>query len=132
MQDYKSLKVWEKAHQLVLDIYKATNNFPKEELFGLVSQLRRASVSIPTNIAEGSSRQSKKDFIRFLEIAFGSAKEVEYELLLSNDLKYFQVDIFTKLDNQIKEIKKMLVGLIQSIENKKWFITAICILLTAN
>ncbi|MFA5804860.1 MAG: four helix bundle protein [Melioribacteraceae bacterium] len=119
MQDYKSLKVWEKAHQLVLDIYKATNNFPKEELFGLVSQLRRASVSIPTNIAEGSSRKSIKDFIRFLEIAFGSAKEVEYELFLSNDLKYLQIEVFTKMDNQIKEIKKMLVGLIQSIENKK-------------
>ncbi len=119
MQDYRSLKVWEKAHQLVLDVYKATNNFPKEELFGLVSQIRRASVSIPTNIAEGTSRKSKKDFIRFLEIAFGSAKEVEYELFLSNDLKYFQTEVFTKLDNQIKEIKKMLIGLIQSIENKK-------------
>ncbi len=119
MQDYKSLKVWEKAHKFVLDIYKATSNFPKEELFGLVSQLRRAAVSIPTNIAEGSSRNSKKDFIRFLEIAFGSAKEVEYELLLSNDLKYLQIEIFTKLDDQIKEIKKMLIGLIQSIENKK-------------
>lgn len=118
MQDYKSLKVWEKAHQLVLDIYKATYNFPKEELFGLVSQLRRAAVSIPTNIAEGTSRKSRKDFIRFLEIAFGSAKEVEYELFLSNDLKYIQNEIFTKLDNQIKEIKKMLVGLIYSIENK--------------
>ena len=66
MQDYKSLKVWEKAHQLVLDIYKATNNFPKEELFGLVSQLRRASVSIPTNIAEGSSRKKQKGFSALL------------------------------------------------------------------
>ncbi|MBA4406860.1 four helix bundle protein [bacterium] len=117
MQDYKSLKIWEKAHHLVLDIYRATDNFPKAELFGLVSQLRRAAVSIPTNIAEGSSRKSKKDFLRFLEIAFGSAKEVEYELFLSSDLGYIHTENFTALDNQVKEVKKMLVGLMQNIEN---------------
>lgn len=119
MQDYKSLNVWKKSHVLVLDIYKVTKDFPKEEVYGFTSQIRRAAVSIPTNIAEGSSRRSKKDFIRFLEIAFGSAKEVEYELFLSNDLGYFHVEVFNKLDNQVKEIKKMLVGLIQSIESKK-------------
>lgn len=106
MQDYTSLKVWEKAHQFVLDIYRVSKHFPKSELFGLVNQLRRAATSIPTNIAEGTSRRSKKDFVRFLEIAFGSAKEVEYQLFLSKELEYLNNDEFYLLDQKIKKLKK--------------------------
>lgn len=116
MQDYKSLKVWQKAHSLVLEIYFLTSQYPKEELYGLTSQIRRAAISIAANIAEGSSRKSKKDFTRFLEIGFGSAKEVEYELLLSKDLNYIQLESFTKIQHQIEEIKKMFVGLMKAIQ----------------
>ena len=83
MQNYKDLQVWKKSHELTLEIYKVTKSFPKEEIFALVSQLRRASASIPTNIAEGSGRFTKKDFASFLQISLGSAQEVEYLILLS-------------------------------------------------
>lgn len=106
MQDYTSLKVWEKSHQFVLEIYRITKLFPNSEIFGLVSQLRRAAVSIPSNIAEGTSRKSKKDFRRFLEIAFGSAKEVDYQLYLSKELGYVSDKEYFLLDQNIKEIKK--------------------------
>lgn len=116
MQDYRSLKVWEKAHQLVLNVYKATASFPREELFGLVSQLRRAAVSIPTNIAEGSGRGSKADFSRFLQISFGSASELEYEFMLSKDLGYISENSFQEIVPLIEEVKKMLGGLLKSIK----------------
>ncbi len=87
-KDFRNLKVWEKSHRLTLQMYKITRSFPKEELYGLTSQIRRASVSVPTNIAEGCGRGSDADFKRFLQIAFGSASEVEYLLLLSTDLQY--------------------------------------------
>jgi four helix bundle protein len=103
MQDYQSLKVWEKAHRFTLDIYGITKEFPQIKLYGLLSQIRRASVSITTNIAEGTNKKSKKDFIRFLETALCSAQEVEYELLLSNNLEYVSEHKFVELDNQIKE-----------------------------
>ncbi len=92
MKDFKSLLVWDKAHLLVLEIYKI--ELPKEELYGLSSQIRRAGSSIPTNIAEGCGRGSDLDFKRFLQIAFGSACEVEYLLILCKDLEYIQQDHF--------------------------------------
>ena len=90
MRDYKKYLVWEKSHQLTLDVYRNTTSFPKEELFGLISQIKRSSSSIPTNIAEGCGRNSDKDFCRFLYIAFGSANELEYQIILSIDLDFIK------------------------------------------
>jgi len=86
LQSFKNLKVWEKAHSLTLDVYRSTKNFPKEEIYGLTSQMRRSSASIGANIAEGCCRNGDKDFGRFLQIAVGSAGELEYHLLLAHDL----------------------------------------------
>jgi four helix bundle protein len=115
MRDYKKFLVWEKSHDLTLAIYKATSSFPKEEIFGLTSQTKRASSSIPMNIAEGCGRNSDKDFCRFLYIAFGSANELEYQLLLSIDLKFIELENGHKLLFQIEEVKKMLNGLITKL-----------------
>ena len=112
MKNFKSLLVWEKAHLLVLEIYKITAILPKEENYGMTSQIRRATSSIPTNIAEGCGRGSDADFKRFLQIAFGSASEVEYLLILCKDLKYINEDIYVNLNFKIEEIKKMLSALI--------------------
>jgi four helix bundle protein len=115
MRDYKNFLVWQKSHQLTLDVYKTTIPFPKDEIFGLISQMKRSSSSIPTNIAEGSGRNSEKDFCRFLYIAFGSANELEYQLLLSTDLKFIDIENSQKLLFQVEEIKKMLNGLITKL-----------------
>jgi len=88
MGDYRRLAVWEKSHQLVLSVYRASSGFPKEEIYGLTSQLRRAAISIPSSIAEGSGRGSDPEMVRFLQIALGSAHEVEYQLLLARDLEW--------------------------------------------
>ena len=115
MRDYKKFLVWEKSHQLTLDVYKNTISFPKDELFGLISQIKRSSSSIPTNIAEGCGRNSDKDFCWFLYIAFGSANELEYQILLSIDLKFIAIENGQKLLVQVEEIKKMLNGLITKL-----------------
>lgn len=94
MMDFEKLKVWEKAHQLTLEIYKITEEYPREELYGLTSQIRRACVSIPTNISEGCVRSSDADFSRFLYIALGSTSELEYLILLSVDLKYVKNELY--------------------------------------
>jgi len=117
MKDYKNFTVWQKSHQLTLDVYKIVNDFPKEELFGLVSQMKRSSSSIPTNIAEGCGRNSDKDFARFLIIAFGSANELEYQFILSRDLNFIDAEMSENLMLQIEEIKKMLNGLISKLNN---------------
>lgn len=110
MQDFKKLSVWEKSHSFVLEVYKI--NFPPEELYGINSQIRRASLSIPTNIAEGCGRDSNADLKRFLQIAFGSACEVEYLLVVCRDLGYIDDERYMGLEEQIREIKKMLAGFI--------------------
>ncbi|MFL9830100.1 four helix bundle protein [Flavobacterium sp. ST-87] len=115
MRDYKKFSVWEKSHQLTLDVYRITIAFPKDEIFGLISQMKRSSSSIPTNIAEGCGRNSDKDFCRFLYIAFGSANELEYQLLLSIDLKFIEFENGQKLLFQVEEIKKMLNSLISKL-----------------
>jgi four helix bundle protein len=119
MQDYKKLEVWSKAHMLVKEIYTITKDFPKEELFGIVSQIRRAAVSIPTNIAEGSGKASQKDFGRYLQIAFGSANEVEYLLLLSFELSFVKNEDYQKTQNKIEQVKKMLSGLLKVVDGKR-------------
>lgn len=115
MQNYKELKVWEKSHRFTLKIYEITKGFPKDELFGLISQMRRASSSIPANIAEGCGKLTQLDLAKYLNISLGSANEVEYFLLLSKDLKYIGQNQFEELEILINEIKAMLIVLIQKV-----------------
>jgi four helix bundle protein len=117
MKDYKKFLVWQKAHQLTLEIYRVTKNFPKEEVYGLTSQMKRAASSIPMNIAEGCGRNTDKDFARFLVISFGSANELEYQVILSTDLGYLNQEQSTTLLTKLEEVKKMLNGLIKKINN---------------
>lgn len=119
MKNYKNFQVWQKSHQLTLDVYKVVRNFPKEEMFGLTSQMKRASSSIPMNIAEGCGRNSNRDFARFLIISFGSANELEYQIILSIDLNFISFEQGQILLIQIEEIKKMLNGLITRLNNPK-------------
>ncbi|MES2619213.1 MAG: four helix bundle protein [Bacteroidota bacterium] len=116
MQNYKDLKVWEKAHSFTLGVYKATQSFPSEEKFGLISQLRRASSSIPANIAEGCGKSTNAELRHFLNIALGSANEVEYFLLLSKDLRYLPEAKFLELTTEINSIKAMLIALIGKVK----------------
>jgi four helix bundle protein len=116
MRDFRKLQVWEKSHALVLSIYQSTRSFPKDELFGLTSQMRRASVSIPANIAEGAGRESIPERLHFLHIANGSASELQYYLLLSNDLGYFSAQTYEKTSQDLAEIKRMLTGLMKTLK----------------
>ena len=109
MRDFHKLGIWQRSHQLTLDVYKVSQAFPKDELFGLTSQIRRAASSVPTNIAEGCGRASNKDFAHFLQIAIGSASEVEYELLLAHDLEYINDESFNKLTSETIAIRKMII-----------------------
>jgi four helix bundle protein len=119
MKDFRQLKVWEKSHQLALAIYKATKEFPKEELYGLTSQIRRASMSIPTNIAEGCGRNTDAEFARFLQIAMGSASETEYQLLLSHDLGFLNKEQYDKLNIDVTEVKRMLASLLKTLRAER-------------
>ncbi len=116
MKDFKDLKVWTKSHALTLQIYRSTQDFPKQELFGLVSQMRRSSSSIGANIAEGVGRKSDGELARFLHIARGSASELEYHLLLSHDLGFLPLKDFAGLTKQADEIQRMLTSLIQQVQ----------------
>jgi four helix bundle protein len=109
-----------------LDVYSVTTDFPGSELYGLTSQLRRASSSVPTNLAEGTGRLSDLDFRRYVSIAFGSAHEVEYLLFLSKEVTYLPESEYIKLESQVKEIKRMLSGLIHSLTRRIYTI-AVCI-----
>ena len=115
MQNYKDLKVWEKAHQFTLMVYEASKHFPKEELYGLTNQLRRSAYSIPANIAEGCGKNTKADFANFLNIALGSANESEYFILLAKDLAYINTEKLETLSKLINEIKAMLIALIAKV-----------------
>ncbi|OWK69524.1 four helix bundle protein [Pedobacter sp. AJM] len=119
MQNFKDLKVWDKAHQLTLSIYKISASFPKEEVYSLTNQLRRASASIPANIAEGCGKNSQADLANFLNISLGSANETEYFLILSKDLDYLAEEQFTILSNSINEVKAMLISLILKVRTKR-------------
>ena len=115
MIDYRKYKVWQKAHMLVIELYKMTSEFPKSEQFNLISQINRAAVSIPTNIAEGCGRQTQKELTRFLYFSSGSAHELEYLILLSTELKFINDEKSVKLCSDVAAIKKMLASLIKKI-----------------
>ncbi len=107
--------MWEKAHKLALNVYAVTRNFPKEELYGLTSQLRRAAASIPTNIAEGCGRGTDRELAQFSQIAAGSTSEVEYLLQLVHDLGLLKQESYRELQNQAVELRKMLTSFIRTL-----------------
>ena len=111
MKSFKDLKVWCKAHELTLAVYSATRSFPREELYGLTSQMRRSAASIPANIAEGVGRRSDGEICRFLQIARGSASEIEYHVLLARDLELLTEDEHRHLSRQADEVQRMLTVL---------------------
>ncbi|WP_414000219.1 four helix bundle protein [Flavobacterium sp. W1B] len=117
MRDFKKYEIWQLSHSFTLEIYKHTSNFPKEELYGLTSQIRRASSSIPTNISEGCGRNSDKEFNQFLNIALGSANETEYLLILSKDLNYINIELFENLEKSINIIKSKIYKLKKALSN---------------
>jgi len=119
MKDFRDLQVWAKSHALTLTVYRATSSFPKEELYGLTSQMRRSSASIPANIAEGCGRRGNGEFHRFLQISTGSASELEYHILLARDLGFLAQGDFESLTGQVQEVKKMLAGLIKRVESER-------------
>ncbi len=116
MRDYKKLRAFELADDLVILIYMITKTFPKEEAYGLTSQMRRAAVSIPSNIVEGCSRESKSEFLRFLEIAFSSLKELHYQFSIAIRLTYVNLDDIDKCELKLSETGKVLGALIRSIK----------------
>jgi four helix bundle protein len=118
-RNFRSIKAWQHAYQLTLQIYKASRPFPTEERYGITSQVRLSAASIAANIAEGSSRRSKSDFLRFLEIALGSLREVECFLMLARDLEYLSSEQFDALNAKVQETARTMSGLIASIEADK-------------
>jgi four helix bundle protein len=116
VRDFRKLQVWEKAHELTQAVYRTTITVPTEELFGLTSQIRRASSSIPANIAEGCGRDGDAEFKRFLQIAMGSASELEYHLLLAHDLGYIEHEDYPRLEQNVTEVKRMLTGFIHRLK----------------
>ncbi|MGZ6311566.1 MAG: four helix bundle protein [Bdellovibrionota bacterium] len=120
MEDFKNLKVWSKAHGLTLTVYQRTRTFPKDEIYGLTSQIRRAAASIGANIAEGCGRRSDPEMRRFVQIARGSANELEYHLLLAKDLQFLTPEEYSGLEARILEIQRMLAALSQRLQRPVW------------
>ena len=118
LKNYKELSVWQKSYELCLKIYKITADFPRQERYGLTSQIRRAVVSIPSNIAEGYGRKTTADYIRLLYISYGSVCELETQISLAGDLEFINKGILGSVKNDITEIERMLKALIKSLENK--------------
>ena len=118
LKTYKDLTAWQKSYNLCLTIYRISKDIPKEEQYGLISQLRRAAVSIPSNIAEGYGRKSIGDYIRFLYLSYGSVCELETQILISNDLGYISVESFQEANEKVGEVERILKGLIKSLEKK--------------
>ena len=115
MRDFRSLGVWEKSNKLTLAVYRATQSFPSEKRYGLTGQIRRAASSIPANIAEGCGRGSENELARFLQIAMGSASELEYHLLLARDLEMMHEKVYTNLHSEVVEVKRMLTTFIAKL-----------------
>ncbi len=120
MSNYKELKVWKKAHGLALEVYKLTNNFPENEKYGIITQIRRAATSIPTNIAEGCGQIDNGNLIRFFGIARGSSFELEYLILLAKDINYLKEEEYCKINKKITLIISMITNLIKSIDKEKF------------
>ncbi len=118
MRPHEKLDVWKRAVEFVITIYKNTKNFPTEEKYGLTSQIRRAAVSIPANIAEGSARQTTKEFLNFLSIAQGSSSELETELLIAQKLGYITQEDYFELKNEAEAIGRMIIGLSKHLKQK--------------
>lgn len=118
MRAFRELKVWEKGHRLTLEVYEVTGTFPTEELYGLTSQMRRSAASVPANIAEGCGREGNAEMGRFLQIAAGSASELEYHLLLAHDLNLINTPNHEHLTREVTEIKRMLTAFIKSLKSK--------------
>lgn len=114
-EGFRSLTTWQKAYQLTLDVYKLTSRFPRDEQYGLVSQIRRAAASVPANIAEGYEREHRKEYVRFLTIAKGSLGELETYLLLSKDLGYIDDEVYGSIHAKRQEVGRLLRGLIKSL-----------------
>jgi four helix bundle protein len=118
MKDFRTLIVWQRAHELTLAVYRSTKDFPADERFGLTSQMRRSSSSVPTNIAEGCGRDSNPEFNRFLQIAFGSTSELDYQLILAWDLGFLSAGVHTELKAKLIEVQKMLAALIRKVRSE--------------
>ena len=117
MRKYKDLIIWQRSVDLATSIYKITTLFPSEEKYGLISQMRRCSVSIPSNIAEGSGRSSDKEFSRFLEIAYGSAYELETQMIISMKLEFVQINDYEVLSKELDELQKMIFAFINKLKH---------------
>ncbi len=115
IKNYKDLVVWQKGMELVKNIYQLTNEFPKKEIFGLTIQMRRASVSVPSNIAEGQARHYTREFMQFLYQALGSLSELETQIIIAKELNYISASKEFEIDNQIIELKKMICGLVRGL-----------------
>ena len=115
MRDFRQLKVWEESHLLTLEVYRLTREFPKEELFALTNQMRRAAASIGSNIAEGCGRGSNKEYAHFVQIALGSAFEIDYQLMLSKDLEYCSLESYKILSEKVDKVKRQLASLLKKI-----------------
>ena len=116
MKDFRKLEVWHLAHELALEIYRSTSGFPSEEKFGLTSQIRRASTSITANLAEGCGRAGDADFARFVQIAFGSASELDCHLILAKDLGFVSSEIHARLEDNLVRVKRMLASLLKKLK----------------
>ena len=119
MRNFRELRVWDEAHKLTVQLYQDTEDFPRKEMFGLTSQIRRAAASIGANLAEGCGRQSEGEFSRFIQIAMGSASELEYHLLLSRDLAFLTKSAYEKAQTQLTRVRKMLASLLQTVQSSR-------------
>jgi len=115
MKDFRDLHVWERSHALTLALYATTTDFPRTELYGLTSQIRRCAVSIGANIAEGCGKRGNNEFQRFLQIAAGSASELDYELLLAKDLGYLTIPNYSRIADELSQIRRMLSALLRKV-----------------
>lgn len=118
MRNYQDLHVWTKAHSLTLDLYRVSRAFPKEEIYGVTSQIRRAAISVGSNLAEGCGRRTSSELARFVRIAMGSASELDYDLLVCRDLGYLKTDDFIRLSKDLVEVRKMLTAFLSKVEEQ--------------